>query len=1204
MSDSNPSPSDEARSESMGGQSSVPLQIGPYRILDRLGAGGMGEVYVAEQTEPVKRRVALKLIKLGMDSHEVVARFRQEQQALALMSHDSIAKVFDVGTTERGQPYFVMELVKGVPLDQYCDTHRLGIEQRIGLMQQVCSAVTHAHQKGVVHRDLKPGNVLVSDEGGVPHAKVIDFGLAKAMGPRLTEASLFTEPGRVMGTPEYMAPEQADPTNADIDTRADVYSLGVILYKLLVGELPFSSERLRRGGLLGIQRVLREEEPPRPSQKLSSLGPATTTVSAARRTSTAALQRALRTDLDWVVLKALEKDRNRRYDSPAALAADLQRFLEHEPLLAGPPSAWYRTQKLLRRYRGQAIALGAVTVALLAGFGTALWQADVAAHERDEAVQAGRRESKQRAEADQQRARADERAAAAERAEKAERERADQLKQVSDFQAQMLSQMDTTKAGLDLMKDVRERFAAALEKAGVPEVERKTQTESLRSLLVRVNATDTAAAMIDRTILKPAVAAIDKQFKDQPLVDAQLRQALADLYRTIGLYDAAYPLQESALATRRRVLGEEHPETYSSLNNMSMLLQDQGKLAEAEPLRRKTLEIGRRILGEEHPNTLAFINNMGSLLEAQGKLDQAEQYYKEALEKRRRLLGEEHPDTLTSQNNLGVVLQSQGKLEQAEPLFVEALDRRRRLLGEEHPDTLGSLHNLATLLTNQGKPNQAEPLFRQVQEKLRLARGEEHPETLVSLSNLASVLRHQGKFDQAESLFYETLEGRRRVLGDEHPDTLNALNNLGGAYLEQGKLSQAEPLFREALERTRHLLGEDHPDTLTALSNLGSVLMDQGKLGQAEPHYRDALERIRRVLGEDHPRTIASLGNLGALLQAEGKLQEAEPLFRDALEKRQRSLGRQHPDTLRSLNKLGSLLQAQGMFEEAESLIREALENRRLLLGEEHLETLNSMNNLGLLLQAQGKLDQAELLLREALEKRRHALGNEHPETLSSINNLGLLLQAQGKLDQAEPLYREALEKRRRLLGEEHPTTLTSINNLGFLLYAQNKLDQAETLFGEALEKRRNLLGEQHPDTLKSINNLGGLLLRQGKYQKSLELLDAAAPAARKVFGGGNAKLLSGFLTILGRAQMGLGFERERFARAEANFIEAHRQYVKTLGAANSETLACVRWLVDLYTAWHAAEPGKGYDAKAAEWKTKLDAAQAKPSTAPGASNK
>jgi serine/threonine protein kinase/formylglycine-generating enzyme required for sulfatase activity len=397
------------------GDGAAPTQIGPYRILDRLGAGGMGEVYVAEQSEPVKRRVALKLIKLGMDSREVVARFQQERQALALMAHDGIAKVYDVGTTERGQPYFVMELVKGVPLNEYCDEHKLGLKERIGLMQQVCAAVTHAHQKGVVHRDLKPGNVLVADDGGRPHAKVIDFGLAKAMGQKLTDATLFTEAGRIVGTPEYMAPEQADPTNADVDTRVDVYSLGVMLYETLVGNLPFGSERLRRGGLEGIQQVLREEEPPRPSQKLSTLGPLSTTVCQARRISPSALQKALRTDLDWVALKAMEKDRNRRYDSPAALAADLQRYLDHEPLQAGPPSAWYRLSKLVRRYRGQFVAAAVVGVTLVAGAVGTLVQWRRAEQNAEESKLLAAKETQAKDEALAQKQRANEAAKANER---------------------------------------------------------------------------------------------------------------------------------------------------------------------------------------------------------------------------------------------------------------------------------------------------------------------------------------------------------------------------------------------------------------------------------------------------------------------------------------------------------------------------------------------------------------------------------------------------------------------------------------------------------------------------------------------------------------------------------------------------------------------------------------------------------------------
>lgn len=348
--------------------SGMPEQVAGYRIHSILGEGGMGTVYRAEQTEPVRRTVALKLIKLGMDSEAVVRRFEQERQTLALMDHDGIAKVFDCGMNERGQPFFVMEFVRGVPLTEYCERERLSLPARLRLMQQVCAAVQHAHHKGVVHRDLKPGNVLVGKDGDKIHVKVIDFGLAKAIGPALGDdrVSLFTLAGQALGTPEYMAPEQAG-DSADVDTRADIYSLGVMLYEVLVSALPFSSEELRRRGLAEIQRVLREVTPARPSQRLLAMGDGSDSIALARRTSAASLTKALRGDLDWVVLKALEKERARRYASANDIAADLQRYLDVQPLQAGPPSASYRIRKLLRRYRTQAIALAITGVATVAG---------------------------------------------------------------------------------------------------------------------------------------------------------------------------------------------------------------------------------------------------------------------------------------------------------------------------------------------------------------------------------------------------------------------------------------------------------------------------------------------------------------------------------------------------------------------------------------------------------------------------------------------------------------------------------------------------------------------------------------------------------------------------------------------------------------------------------------------------------------------
>ena len=330
-------------------------------------------VYLAEQREPVRRRVALKLVKLGMDSAAVLQRFDLERQALAVMNHDNIARVFDVGTSEHGQPYFVMEHVPGLPITEYCDRHRLSLEERLGLFRDVCAGVQHAHQKGVIHRDLKPGNVLVTEEQGRAVAKIIDFGIARATDHVMVAATLFTEIGQVMGTPEYMSPEQADPTVADIDTRTDVYSLGVLLYQLLVGALPFSRQELQEQGFAEMQRRILEVEPPRPSTALTTQGEGGAETARHRRTTPAALVRALRSDLDWVVLKAMEKDRNRRYASAAELAADLGRFLAHEPLEAGPPSAAYRLRKLVRRYRVHAIAVGAVAVAVIAGLLGTAW---------------------------------------------------------------------------------------------------------------------------------------------------------------------------------------------------------------------------------------------------------------------------------------------------------------------------------------------------------------------------------------------------------------------------------------------------------------------------------------------------------------------------------------------------------------------------------------------------------------------------------------------------------------------------------------------------------------------------------------------------------------------------------------------------------------------------------------------------------------
>jgi len=986
-------------------------RIGPYTLRQPLGEGGFAEVFLAEQQEPVRRRVALKLLKAGMDSCEILARFEAERQALAMMQHSGIAKIFDAGISERGRSWFAMEYVDGVPITDYCDTHRLGLAERLALFIEVCEAIQHAHQKGVIHRDLKPSNILVGMAEGQAQAKVIDFGIAKATGGRLTEKTIFTSHGMLIGTPAYMSPEQAEMSGIDIDTRSDVYSLGILLYELLSGEPPFHPRRLMEAGYGEIQRIIREEEPPRPSTKSTTIEDVKA-IAQFRRLDANALRKHLDGDLDWIAMRALEKDRARRYATVQELSADIGRHLADEPVEAGPPSASYRFTKFVRRNRVGVAAGSLVLLTLAAGIAATTWQwqearaaertavierdkakkaerqaraaQETAVNERDRAQKAEQdavtqRDRAKKAQGEAAQARDEAKQRSVELAEvntelTAEREKMlvekARLEKVVEFQEGTLIGLDADKMGLTLMRLFREGIAEQLRQMRRTPEEIAEAVERFSQLAVRANPTGVATELLAEEILASAVAAIDKDFTGDPIIEASLRAAVGKVYKDLGLYPEVLRLRERTLALRREHLGNEHPDTLHSINNMGYLLDAQGKLDEAEPYYREALEGCRRVFGDDHPSTLTSISNMGSLLQSQGKLDEAEPYYREALEGCRRVLGDEHPDTLLSISNMGSFLLEQGKLDEAETHHREALEKRRRVLGDEHPDTL------------------------------------------LSISHVGMLLSRHGKFGEAEPYFREALEAERRILGNDHPDTLRSINNLGLLLHKQGELDEAERYIRESLERQRRVLGNDHPNALHSISNLGILLHSQGKLAEAEPHYREALEGNRRVLGNDHPRTLDSINNLGALLKERGKLDEAEPHYREALEKRRRVFGDEHPLTLRTINSLGSLLHSQGKLTEAEPLYSEVLEGCRRTLGDRHPNTLISINNLARLFQAQGKLDEAEAYMNEVLEGSRRTFGDEHPNTLISIINMGALLVRQGKFDKAEKLASEAARLR------------------------------------------------------------------------------------------------------------------------------------------------------------------------------------------------
>jgi len=728
--------------------------VGHYRLLQKIGQGGMGEVWEAEQLQPVQRRVALKLIKRGMDSALVIARFETERQALALMDHPAIAKVFDAGTTENGRPYFVMELVHGTRITRYCDRHHLSVRERLELFIQVCEGIQHAHQKAIIHRDVKPSNILVTEQDGRPAPKIIDFGVAKATAQRLTERTLFTELGQLVGTPEYMSPEQAELTGEDIDIRTDVYSLGMVLYELLIGSLPFEPDDLRQAGLVELQRRILEEEPAKPSHQITRRSVASDIAAENRNTTPPALIKSLQGDLDWIVLKALDKDRSRRYETAHAFALDAQRFLDNEPVEARAPSATYRIGKFVRRHRVGVAALSfAVLSLLVAVIVTSL-----------SLVRATKAEETATAEADRATA-------------------------VTSFLETMLSSADPAQDGRDVrVVDVIDRASSEIgpQFGDRPETEASVR-ETLGKTLSALGQYEAAAAQFESV---HRIRSEHLGAGDPSTLEAAVKLAASVWY--LGELERAEELGRRNLQAATEFLGPNHAVTLEATTDLAVFLDSQGKYSEALPLHRTALEAARSHYGTEHEVTLVATNNLAISLKTLGELEEAETLYRESVRARTRVSGPEHPDTLNVKHNLAMFLTVRGNSTEAVNLHREVLDTKTRIMGPEHPQVLSSMNGLGLALTADEDFEDAIAVFQEVDILADKIYPDTHRIRHIFRRHYGACLLKAGRYSEAEEILTLAYLGLSDTLGESHVSTLEVAQHLVDLYESQGKPLMAD----------------------------------------------------------------------------------------------------------------------------------------------------------------------------------------------------------------------------------------------------------------------------------------------------------------------------------------------------------------------------------------------------------------------------
>ncbi|NBX24964.1 MAG: hypothetical protein EBQ99_02765 [Planctomycetes bacterium] len=854
--------------------------VGPFRLVERLGRGTFGSVWRAVRTEPFDQEVAVKIMRKDVASAEgpaaTQARFDLERQVLAELDHPGIARVFDGGISEKGRNFFVMELVRGVPITQFCDANRLSIRDRLELFIQVCEAVHYAHQHGVLHRDLKPGNILAFQVEGERalgssafKAKVIDFGLAKVTLRASSVRHQFVERGLALGTPEYMSPEQAA-GDVGVDGRSDIYGLGAVLYELLVGAAPFDAKSLRSRGLEAMVKVLRESDPPSPSDRLSSLA---SVAEPALRSSVTDLCRArgldprrlldlLRRELNLLPMKAMRRNPADRYRSAVEMADDVRNYLDGRPLIAAPPSAVYRARKFVRRHWGAVLATAAVAASLVAATVLSTWF--------------GMAEARARRLAEQ-------------------RER--QTREVARFQQDMLAQVDPRLAGIDLLRSLERRLDEGLRDRGVPEAERAVAVERLRQDLVDVNPTDAAADFMDQVILRPAAGTADRQFGDQPLVRAGLQQALARTYFALGLAEQAWPLQESALGIREQVLGGEHRDTLEATAWAGRIRLDLQDLEGAERYLVAAKDARERLFGRTDPDTRDSLRSMVNLEASRKRWEPAIAISRELLAGSSAGSAEERWRTSAS---LGTLLLNQGDPREAVRVLQPV---QAALATERNPDprlsmlvlnNLAHAQKVAAQTLERTGDSGADPMWQAAERTygslLRAASselGDEHPDTLRYRNNLAMLLIDRKRGGEAAELLAVSVSQSTRARGGDDLATLRLRNALAIAKEAGGDLPGACDEIRSVESVCALRYGADAEATMAFRETAANMLEKAGDLPSAESRFRAiwTAQQARVASGgapPEDPRVIDAATNLARVLTRLGRHAEAEAVLMPA----------------------------------------------------------------------------------------------------------------------------------------------------------------------------------------------------------------------------------------------------------------------------------------------------------------------------------